>query len=256
MIVKNVRLKKMEQYVIDHDFVSMDELCEVFEISKNTARSDVAELVEKGVIEKKYGGVSVITTRVPTSYQERTEKNKESKKEVGRLAATLLEEGDLIYIDAGTTTSFLVAKGNQLPQQLTIITNNVNVINQSFRENGFTVFSLPGKLNREMNSFISLETIDSLKNYNIKKAFIGARGVSGSGDISVASAVDAKLKEMVLSISECSILMTDFEKFKSAAMINFSHLNKFDYWVCEKSTPEMQEIADNYGVKLLTTTSP
>ena len=111
--MKVSRLNAIEQYVISHETVSIDELCEVFEVSKNTIRRDLNELEMRGHITKVYGGVTatVPSGAVPTPI--RSSLNTVDKSLIGRLAAEEVEDGDTIFIDSGTTTlcllRFLVA---------------------------------------------------------------------------------------------------------------------------------------------------
>lgn len=251
MVMKTVRLKQMEQYIAKHGFVSINELCEVFDIHKNTVRAYVNELAEQGIVEKTYGGVSYKTYKLPTSFDERTIVSVDSKKIIGRLAAGLLEEDDVIYADSGTTVSMLFEDPAILPDHLTIITNNLFVVNWCLKNTEYTVFSLPGKADRELNCFASLETIESLRTYNFRKAFLGIRGISAKGGLSSASPIDARLKGTVLSISQQSILLAGAEKLGNPAMLNFANMDAVDVWVCDRTTAEVHDLADGSGVRLI-----
>lgn len=251
MVMKTVRLKQMEQYIAKHNFVSINELCEVFDVHKNTVRAYVNELADQGIIEKTYGGVSYKTYKLPTSFEERSIVDVDSKKTIGRLAAELLEEEDVIYADSGTTVSMLFENPAILPEHLTVITNNLFVINWCLKNTEYTVFSLPGKADRELNCFASLETIESLRTYNFRKAFLGIRGISGKGDLSSASPIDAKLKGTVLSISQQSILLAGADKLGKPAMLNFANMDAVDVWVCDRSTEAVSRLASGSNVKLI-----
>lgn len=251
MVMKTVRLKQMEQYIAKHNFVSINELCEVFDIHKNTVRAYVNELAEQGIIEKTYGGVSYKTYKLPTSFDERTIVSVDSKKTIGHLAAELLEEEDVIYADSGTTVSMLFENPAILPEHLTVITNNLFVINWCLQNTEYTVFSLPGKADRELNCFASLETIESLRTYNFRKAFLGIRGISAKGGLSSASPIDARLKETVLNISQQSILLAGAEKLGNPAMLNFADMEAVDVWVCDRATEDVRDLASNSNVRLI-----
>lgn len=250
--MKAERLKQMEDYISKRDFVTIDELSQKFSVHKNTVRSDINELAEKGILEKKYGGVSYKSCVLPTSYKEREEMSVESKKNIGYAAARLLHEGDVIYVDAGTTTLSLFDDLTCVPDNLTIITNNLAVINRCFQFTNYNVYCLPGKGDRQMNSFSSFETIESVKSYNIQKAFIGVRGISENGDLSSASPIDARLKKAVLENSRQKILMAEAEKLGHPAMVNFAKLSTFDIWVCDKWTEDAEKVAELMDVKLVT----
>ena len=253
--MKDIRLMQMERYLSEVGYATIQQLCEKFEIHPNTARSAIKELIERGVAEKKYGGVGYTSTKLPEGYYEqRRETNKKSKESIGYKALALLEEGDIIFVDGGTTTSLLFEFISEMPKHLVIITNNLDVINKAFLNSDFTIYILPGKGNRELNSFVSTETIDSLKSYNVNKAFIGAKGISTKGDLSSMSTIDVKLKKTAIEISQTVILMADSQKLNNSGIVNFSSLDKVDYWVCDKNTEEICELARKHNVKLVEST--
>src|SRR5664279_5734528 len=123
--MKIYRIKKIEEYIFNNETVNLDTLCEVFKISKNTVRRDINELVKKGSVKKVYGGVTAYTNKL-VSYEERNIKNKNQKIAIAKAAASYLNDGDVIYMDAGTTTVNMVNFLNK--KNITIITNNLNVI--------------------------------------------------------------------------------------------------------------------------------
>ncbi len=128
--MKVSRLNSIEQYVISRETVSIDELCEVFGVSKNTIRRDLNELEQRGHITKVYGGVTatVPSGAVPTPI--RSGLNQIDKSLIGRLAAEEVADGDTIFIDSGTTTlcllRFLVAK-----KRITIITHSLGALSEA-----------------------------------------------------------------------------------------------------------------------------
>lgn len=78
--MKDIRLMQMERYLSEVGYATIQQLCEKFEIHPNTARSDIKELIERGVAEKKYGGVGYASSKLPEGYYEqRRETNKKVK---------------------------------------------------------------------------------------------------------------------------------------------------------------------------------
>ena len=69
--MRSKRIDLVENYIINHKTVSIDKLCEVFDVSKNTIRRDLSVLVEKGTIKKVYGGVTVNENQELVSFEER-----------------------------------------------------------------------------------------------------------------------------------------------------------------------------------------
>lgn len=249
--MKTVRLKEMESYLSEKKSATVSELCERFNIHPNTARADIRELAEKGVVQKKYGCINYVATSPLISFVERQEYNQKEKKAIGRAAAQFLVEDDVIFVDAGTTTLLLFQDEQALPKNMTVITNNLGVIFWLVHNTDYSVFVLPGKVNRKLNAFASFETIESLKTYNIKKAFIGTRGISKRGELTSTSSIDAKLKKTAVEISETVILMADSKKLNQTSLFNFSSLFEVDYWCCDSVGEEITALARKTNVKLL-----
>ncbi|MDO4296565.1 MAG: DeoR family transcriptional regulator, partial [bacterium] len=106
------RIDQLEHYILEHKSVSIDTLCEVFQISKNTVRRDLDVLLTRGNVEKVYGGVIACDNNsgIPEliSFNERNIKNREAKNKIAALAASHVREKDIIFIDTGTTTVSII----------------------------------------------------------------------------------------------------------------------------------------------------
>ena len=249
--MKTTRLKQMEHYIGEKGSVTIKELCEHFQIHPNTARSDVQTLVENGVAEKKYGKVTA-SVKIPLEHID-MKPNNNAKEKIGFLAAKLLEEDDIIYMDAGTTVPMMLTAGTALPRRLTIVTNSIDTIHWASVHTDYTVFVLPGQVDRRLNSILSLETIDSMKSYKINKAFIGIRGVSDNGELLSSSGIDARMKNTVLSMCRDVFMLADSRKAcANNAIYSFSSLDRVRTWICDEPTPEVVRLCSKFGVTLIT----
>ena len=126
------RRRKIHEALKEAHNISINDLCDMFGVSKNTIRRDIADLQEKGIIEKVYGGIVLADppANAPEPFAFREGRNAEAKKLIGRLAADLVNDGDVIYIDSGTTTMHMVPYLLD-KQRLTIVTASVHVINMA-----------------------------------------------------------------------------------------------------------------------------
>ena len=250
--MKATRLKQMEQYIQEQGSVTIEELCTYFGIHPNTARSDVQTLAEHGLVEKKYGKV-IAAAQATTDYGERKQKNMDAKAQIGILAAPLLEENDIVYMDAGTTVPHILTCGAPLPKRLTIITNSVEIVHWVTVNTDYTIFVLPGQIDRRLNSILSVETTESVKAYKFNKAIIGIRGISDKGELLSSSGLDARMKNIVLSMCDNVILMADSNKAgANNGIYSFSSLEKVKTWVCERSTSEIVNFCHEFNVTLIT----
>ena len=224
MAMKNFRLRKMEQYILEKESASMEELCSEFEISMNTARLDVAELVEKGTIKKVYGGVTANRENALVPFTEREMKNAAAKKSVCCMAASFVEDGDIIYIDSGTTAMYMVDYLKE-KKNITVLTHNLNAITRAVPLSELNVFSLPGNLDRRNNSFVSADTARILERYNIKKAFIATAGVGADGTVTNSSPLEFEVKKAAMANAYEKYLLLDASKYGRTSLMTFAKLS-------------------------------
>lgn len=245
------RISKMEDYIREKRVVSLDELCEYFGVSKNTVRRDINEIVSRSDICKVYGGVSVERSKIPPPFNERSNVNLGAKELIGECAAKLVEDGDIIYVDSGTTTSHLIDNLTG-KKNITVITHSLDVINRAVENPEISVISLSGTLNRKTFSFTGQSTIDVLKDYNISKAFMAANGVTIQNGATQSTSIEFAIKKTVVSRSDTIILMIENHKFGGVSLLTYCNLRDIDMIVTNKKPfPEFIEAYEAMGGKLI-----
>lgn len=252
MGMKSFRLRRMEQYILEKENVSMEDLCKEFDISMNTVRLDVASLVKKGSIKKVYGGVCSNRQNSLVPFEERKLKNSDQKKEVCRAAAELVKDGDIIYVDSGTTTMYLPDYLGER-KNITLLTNNLNAIMRAVPYENIQVICLPGILERKTNSFVSAETGQILARYNIKKAFFAATGVTENGDVTNSSSLEYEIKREAMQNSEHKYLLLDSSKFGKSALLTYAHISDMEQVIADvEINEEIKELCEKHNVVLTT----
>lgn len=227
MGMRTFRLRQMEQYILENDTVSMEDLCARFNISMNTTRMDVASLVKKGTVKKIYGGVCANQMNNLIPFEDRRLRNMEMKRAIGRAAADLIKDGDVIYLDSGTTTMYIVDFMED-KKNVTIITNSFNAITRALPYSNLTVICLPGTLERRTNSFVSAETGRMLERYNIQKAFMAATGVGAGGEVTNSSPLEFEIKGSAIKNSVHSYLLVDSSKFGRTSLMRYANLAQME----------------------------
>lgn len=239
------RLTKMEDYIRKNGSVSLDELCREFDVSKNTVRRDIAELVEHTDIRKIYGGVSVVQRNIiPPPFAERSAVNQEVKEGLGRKAAQFVCDGDIIYVDSGTTTCRMIDYLKER-SDVTVVTHSLDVINRAAALPGLNVIALSGTLNRKTLSFTGQSTIDVLQDLNISKAFMAANGLSVKNGATQSTSIEFAIKKCVVNRSDTVYLMIERRKVDTVSLLTYCPLEKIDTIITEKA-PE-QAFCEEYA---------
>jgi DeoR family myo-inositol catabolism operon transcriptional repressor len=249
IMIKTERIEQIQDYVLVNDTVSLDELVKVFDVSKNTIRRDIQQLVERGKIIKVYGGVAANHATLK-SFNERQTRNQQQKRSIAKAAANFVEDGDIIYIDSGTTTLEMVE--NLQSKNVTIITNNLDFIFKSFPYDNLNVISTGGVFDRKTKSFVSLKNMDLLKSYNINKAFMASTGITISNGVTHSSPLESEIKQNVVKKSSTVFLLVDHCKFDKYALMTYCDMDEVDYIITDKVPSEnYQEYTKRHDIQLV-----
>lgn len=250
--MKATRLNDIEALLEEQDTISIDALCQKFAVSKNTIRRDIAELEKRGVIKKVYGGIMRAQNNVPEPFSSREIKNKSKKKDISRMAAELIEDNDIIYIDSGTTTMhimpYLAEKKN-----LTILTANVYVVNEALKYPQMNVICTGGTLYHPSDAFVGAGVLRFLREYNIAKALLASTGISIENGATNASPLEGDIKKYLMANSQVKMLLVDSTKIDKVSLVTFAQLKDFDYVITDKMlNEEYQAYFAKNDVKLIT----
>lgn len=238
--MKTQRLDSLEQYILTNQSVTIENICKTYNVSKNTVRRDLDELVQRGTVQKVYGGVKALnlpSAKTPlSSYSERHIENHASKEYICRNAAAMVEKGDIIFIDTGTTCENMVEYLKDI--RCTIITNSLQVAITVIPYKNLNLLILPGKLNRDTRSFVGVETVENLQVYNIDKAFMASTGITIDNGLTNASPEEYSVKKCAIKNSRIRYLLVDYTKFGRAALRTYCQIADIHAIITDKQPPE------------------
>ena len=214
--MRSQRISEIEEYIYTHKTVTLDELCQIFQVSKNTIRRDIEEIIQNPDIVKTYGGVMVNTqVKKPlVSFAERNVKHQNAKRLISAKAASLVQEGD-----SGTTTLYMLEHLKE--KRITLLTNSIEVMVQAIPYANINLISLSGTLNRKTLSFTGNNAARLLSSYNIQKAFLSATGITLENGATNSSPEETCIKEMAVKKSMEKYLLADSSKFSSVSLLTY-----------------------------------
>lgn len=233
-MLKTKRINLIRDYVWENQSVSLDELVQQFNVSKNTIRRDIQFLVESGEIKKVYGGVA-------SNLHESGEKKMigtedQSFNVIAKTAADFIEDGDTIFIDSGRKTVDMLPFLKE--KLLTVITNNLEFIMGALPFENLTVISIGGILDRKTKSFTTLGKGNELDFYHINKAFMEPKGISIVGGATHSIPHESELKKAAVTKSAEIYLLADHQKFDKYALMTFCSLDSIDYLITDQPPGE------------------
>lgn len=245
--MKTDRIQEMERYIIGRGAATMEELREHFDVSMNTVRRDVAELLVRGTVTKVYGGVCARPTeQALTPYEVRRRGSESAKAAIGRRAAEMVHDGDIIFIDSGTTTVQMIDHLAQ-KRELTIITNNIEAIVRALPYENITIIALPGQVRRKTHSLTGDDAVRYLKRFNIRTAFMASTGVSEHG-VTNSSPMEYEIKKCAVESAEKTVLLIAEAKFGVTGLMTFAQMSDFDALVTDSQpSPEVcRQLAESH----------
>ncbi|MBR6668479.1 MAG: DeoR/GlpR transcriptional regulator [Clostridia bacterium] len=249
--MKADRILEMERYILDRGASTMEELRDHFEVSMNTVRRDVAELLKRGTVEKVYGGVCARKNeQALTPYEVRRRGSEDAKAAIGRRAAELVQDGDIIFIDSGTTTLHMIDHLAD-KRELTIITNNLEAINRALPYENINIIALPGQVRRKTRSFTGDDAVRYLKRFNVRTAFMASTGLSAHG-VTNSSPMEYEIKKCAVESAEKTVLLISRAKFGVTGLMTFAQLEDFDVLITDAPpSPEEQARVNSSGAQLI-----
>jgi DeoR/GlpR family transcriptional regulator of sugar metabolism len=223
--------------------VTVTDLAKQFNISEETIRRDLSILEEKGSLKKVYGGaIATIFQSGEPPFSQRTTVNQTEKIKIGKKAAELISDGDVIVIDVGTTTVEF-AHFIQNKKNITILTNSIpvsTVLTESLNQNKFTgeILLLGGQIDPKQQSVSGRLSEQMLNEFNIDKAFISAGGVSIQNGVSNYHLNESLVSRIMVDRSKQIILLADHSKLGVDTFCKVCPLEKVDMIVCDQPFPD------------------
>ena len=225
-MINTQRKKEILEFLSDVDYRSLKEIADKFNVSMNTVRRDINELCEENLVTKFYGGVS-LTQKMDSSFKVRETSHLEEKKKIAKHAATYIRDNDLIFIDAGSTTSQLVDYFDD-EYHLTIVTNNLHIIAKIIEHENWDLIVVGSKLKRSSHSLIHVHDWDYLNNLNLNKAFLATTGFTLKSGATNPDNSETIIKTNMMKRSDKCYLLTDSTKFGQTSLITFAKAEEFD----------------------------
>lgn len=207
------RRDRMIQILNEEGSVKVDELSEIFDVSTVTIRNDLDFLEKKGIVYRTYGG-ALLRNNVynDPSLEEKQKLHAEEKQEIGKKAAEMISDGDSIVLDSGTTTRE-IAMNIKEKENLTVMTNAINIALELAALTNITVMLTGGVLREKSYSLVGPEAENTMRNYYFDKLFLGVDGLDLTYGLTTANPQEAQLNRLMVERSNQVIAVTDSSKF-------------------------------------------
>lgn len=228
------RRSKILAYIAGKGKVKVEDLSKEFGVSEVTIRRDLASLDREGLIERTHGGaVPNHKSRFELSFEQKYQKNVDDKIRIAEQALGLIEDGDAIMLDSGTTT-FQLAKRLGVKKNLTIVTNAINMIAELRGIPDISLVLLGGTYKSTTEATIGPMAINNLKEIHVDKLFLGCNSFTIEGGLMTADMIDAETRKAMINASAQVIVLADSSKFGKLSFVSLANIEQIDLIITDK----------------------
>jgi len=232
------RRERIQEYLAVHKIVRMDELYRMLDTSEATVRRDLEWLEREGVLERTHGG-AILSQRVTLEpeYIQRTGINPEEKRQIGEHAASLIGDGEIVFINSGTTTAQVIRHIRD-NSEITVFTNNLSAVLEA-GDIGYKLFLLGGEFQPHSNSVAGRFALESLRQVYANKTILGVDGISLIHGCTVPSIAEAELVKLMIERTKGEIIIVaDHSKWGVVSNYDIATIDDIDKLITDAQIDE------------------
>ena len=233
--------------------VSVADLAARFGVSIETVRRDLLHLEQAGHVQRVHGGAVLPGKIIPISdLEHRVEENKSGKVELCETAVTLVENGDVIFVDSGATARYFAQTLKKRLRKLTVITHCQDVFDILQDCDGFELILCGGHYMKKERVFYGYLAQESLKQLYADKAFFFASTVSLQGGVCDFSKELVSIQKQVMSQCGNAYLLADSQKFERRGLYRLCGADSFRSIVTDSGLPQpLRRLYEEKGIHIM-----
>lgn len=227
-------------------------LSEQLDVSAETIRRDLDRLEKEGKLRKVYGGaVKTRSEQIEPSFLSRSQMRTDEKAAIGKLAASLVKDGETILLDNGTTTIEVMRYLKDRPN-VTVITHSVPILNLAMEIFQGKIIFIGGDMNRTKQASTGPLTEMLLDQFKVNKAFISAGGISLTDGITDYDLEEAFISRKMLERAEEGIVLADHSKIGVTTFAKLAKLEDISMIITDKGcSKEWIENLSEFSIEVL-----
>ena len=232
------RRDQILRFVTQEGKATVSEFIDKFQVSGATIRRDLEFLERQNLIQRAHGGaMSRSGVLFEPDYSEQKERFLEEKKRIGREASKLVQEGEVIFLEASTTVLQL-AKYIRNRRSLTIVTNSLDIVREFDGNKEIDLVLTGGALKRRTHALIGPLTEISLHEVRLDKAFMGISALDVSYGMTMATLEEAQTRKKIHQATNKIIILSDHSKFGKQNFAYIAPVDSIDILITDKGIPK------------------
>lgn len=233
--------------------VRVRDLAEKFGVTEDLIRKDLNVLENAGHLKRNYGGAMPIRQNVQRILASKKKiLNMEAKNRIAQKAFSLIQDGQVIYLDISTTNVVLARMIADSGLTVTVVTNMLEIMDILSHSN-IEVVGIGGHLDYGREGFIGALAYESLRHYRFDLAFVGAVGIEADENaVTILTAEEGLTKRLMLKNSAVRYLVCEEEKLRRQGNYQFACIEDFDALITDRPlSASDQKVFDEHFVKVL-----
>ena len=236
------RRQRIVAFVEQNDGATVGELSEQFGVSHATVRRDLAQLSRRGLVERAHGGAAPNLRGRALRFPEppvlkRASLRAQEKRDIGQVASGYVEDGDVIIVSGGTTTAQMIPHLVER-QELTVITNALNIASLLAPYPNIAVIMLGGVLRHSELSMLGVLAEDALKNLRADKLFMGTPAIHVDYGLSADDMTEVQGDRSIMAAAREIFVLADHTKFGKIATVRQAPIEKIRRLITDSGAPE------------------
>lgn len=234
----NQRRTKILNLIREDGHAKVQDLSVIFNVTDVTIRQDLDTLEKLGYIQREHGGAFLKDIGSFAKTQQLfNQTHIEEKKEIAHKALQLINEGDSIILDSGSTTTE-IAKLLVNFKELTVITNALNIALLLGENHGINLIVTGGEFKAPTLSLTGKMAADSFKNIRVNKLFLATAGISSDMRLTYPSINDLVVKSAMIEVSDKIYLVADSSKLGVSSFASLSSISLFHTLITDSKISE------------------
>ena len=229
-------------------FVALQDLVEETGASESTVRRDLEHLDRSGQIRRTRGGAAYVGESL-TGFDDRKGRATEQKQKIGKAAADLIESGETVLLDGGTTT--LEVARNLTGKNLQVVTNSLPTVNLLVGATPIELIYLGGYVYPKTGVALGQITVAALKQIHARRLVMSVGGITENGLFNSNSLLVETERQMMQAADEV-IVVADSGKLGHSELAHLCPLQEVDRMVVDSGvTDDWKDIITEHGIELI-----
>jgi DeoR family transcriptional regulator, aga operon transcriptional repressor len=246
------RRRRIGEILARHGRVTVKELSKLFRVTAVTIRSDLDTMARDGLLIRDRGGaIAHTSTTLAVAFEKRAVQNREQKRLIGRMASSLVNDGETIILDAGST---VMEMAHSLPSDkpFTVVTTALNIAARVGALPKVNVLIAGGSLSRETISTVGALAERDLENLIVDKLFLSTQAFDADHGLTDDSFDIARVKAAMIRSARRVILLADSSKWGKSAFAKIAPLGEIDVLITDSGiSRDAERSIQRFGIEII-----